>query len=79
MNLSTKQNRATNVENKLMATRGKVRGGINLKIGIDTYTLLYIEQITKKDLLYSTRNSVLCNGLYEKGILKKSRYMQMFV
>ena len=44
MNLSTKQNRATNVENKLMATRGKVRGGINSKIGIDTYTLLYIEQ-----------------------------------
>ena len=44
MNLSTKQNRATNVENKLMATRDKVRGGINSKIGIDTYTLLYIEQ-----------------------------------
>ena len=35
------RNRATNVENKLMATRDKVRGGINSKIGIDTYTLLY--------------------------------------
>ena len=35
------RNRATNVENKLMATKDKVRGGINSKIGIDTYTLLY--------------------------------------
>ena len=32
-------------------------GGINWKTGIDIYTLLYITQITDKDLLYSTRNS----------------------
>ena len=29
-----------------MVTGGKGRGGINWKIGIDTYTLLYIKYIT---------------------------------
>ena len=32
-------------------------GEINWKIGIHIYTLLYIKQITNKDLLYSTGNS----------------------
>ena len=41
MNLFTKQNRVTDVENKLMVTRGKSWGGINWEIGIYTYTLLY--------------------------------------
>ena len=36
---------------------GRVGGGINREIGIDIYTLLYIKQITNKDLLYSTGNS----------------------
>ena len=29
---------------------------MNWEIGIDIYTLLYIKQITNKDLLYSTGN-----------------------
>ena len=33
--------------------RGK-GGGINQETGINMYTLLYIKQITNKDLLYST-------------------------
>ena len=47
------QNRNTvaNVENKLMVTRGKWVGEINWEIGMDTYTLLYIKQVTNKDLL----------------------------
>ena len=32
-------------------------GGTNWEIGIDTYTPLYIKQITNMDLLYSTANS----------------------
>ena len=31
--------------------------GINWETGIDLYTLLYIRQITNKDLLYNTGNS----------------------
>ena len=33
------------------------QGGINWEIGTDIYTLLYIKQITNKDLLYTTGNS----------------------
>ena len=39
------------------------REGINWGTGIDIYTLVYIKQITNKDLLYSrgnlTQNSVM--------------------
>ena len=38
------RNRVTNVENKLMVTRGESgRGGINWEIGIDIDTLLYLK------------------------------------
>ena len=40
-----------------MVTRGWGEGGINWEIGIDTYALLYIKQITNKDLQYSTGDS----------------------
>ena len=37
------RNRVTDVENKLMVTKGeRGGGGINREIGIDMYTLLYI-------------------------------------
>ena len=36
---------------------GRWRGGIDWEFGIDMYTLLYLKQITNKDLLYSTGNS----------------------
>ena len=31
-------------------------GGTDWEFGIDTYTLLYLKQITNKNLLYSTDN-----------------------
>ena len=34
------------------------KGGINQGFGINRYTLLYIKQITNKDLLYSTGNYI---------------------
>ena len=56
------RNRVTDVENKLWLPGGK-RGGIDRKIKIDTYTLLYIKQITNEDPLYgpgdSTQYSVM--------------------
>lgn len=47
-----------------MATRGK-RGGINWKTGIDIYILLYIKQMTSKNMQSRQLYSILCNGLYE--------------
>ena len=34
--------------------------GIVREFGMGMYTLLYLERITNKDLLYSTRNSTQC-------------------
>ena len=40
-----------------MITGGKGGGGgIDWEFGIDMYTLLYLKQITNKDLLFSTGN-----------------------
>ena len=48
----------SDVLNKLTVTKGeRVGGGINWESGIAIYTLLYIKQITNKNLLYSTGNS----------------------
>ena len=42
-----------------MVTTGESGSGgeIDWEFGIDMYTLLYLKQITNKDLLYSTGNS----------------------
>ena len=37
-----------------------MRKGIIREFGMDMYTLLYLKWITKKDLSYSTWNSVQC-------------------
>ena len=52
MNLFIKQK-----HNELMVTGGKGGEGMDWEFGIDMYTLLYLKQIIKKDLLYSTGNS----------------------
>ena len=50
------RNRVTDVENKPMVTKGE-REGNKLGDWDDISTLLYIKQITNKNLLYSTGNS----------------------
>ena len=40
-----------------MVTKGEVWGQRNQELGINIYILLYIRQITNKDLLYSTGKS----------------------
>ena len=53
----------TDLENKLMVTRGEGwGGGIVSECGTDMYTLLYLKWITNKDLLYSTGNSAQYYG-----------------
>ena len=37
-------------------------GGINWEVGNDKHILLYVKQITYKDLLYSTGNSIQYGG-----------------
>ena len=60
------------VENKLMITNGRMGGGINWETGIDMYTLLYIKQMTNKDLP-STGNSTQYSVMTHMGKESKKR------
>ena len=57
-----------------------MRGGIHWEIGTDVYTLLYIKQITSKNILYSTGNYTPYSamGYYGKRIFKKRVYVYMY-
>ena len=58
MNLFIKWNRLTEVENELMViSTEKWEEGTVGKFGTDMYTLLYLNWITNKDLLYITGTS----------------------
>ena len=43
MNLYKNRNKLTDIENKLMGTKGESRRGINLEFQINQYRLLYIK------------------------------------
>ena len=60
------KNRASNVENKLTVTKG---WGRRDKLGdlVDIYALLYIKQVTNKNLLYSPGNSTQCSIMAYMG------------
>ena len=57
MDLFTEQ-KETHRHRKLMVTKGKRGGGINQEYKINRYTPLYIKQINKNNLLYSTGNYI---------------------
>ena len=54
-------------------------GGINQEFGINIYTLLYMKQITKKDLLYSTGNYTKYFVITYKGKESEKKYIYMYV
>ena len=50
-----------------MIINGERGGGINWEIRTDIYTLPYIKEITNKEVLYSTGNSIqysVCAGVH---------------
>ena len=57
MNLSAKQKQTHRLREGTYGYQGRRGVGIDWEFGIDMYTLLYLKQITNKDLLYSTGNS----------------------
>ena len=61
-----------------MLTRGKERGRINWEIGTDIYTLLYIKQITNKDLLNSTGNSTQYSVMTYIGKESKKEWIYVY-
>ena len=58
---------------------GEVGGGINWETGIDIYTLLYIKQITNKDLLQSTGNSTQYSVMTYMGKESKKEWVHVYV
>ena len=78
MNLFTKQKQSHRCRKQTYGYQGgKGGGGINWETGIDIYTLLYIKQITNKDLLYSTGNSTQYSVMTYTG--EDSEKEQVFV
>ena len=74
MNLSTKQKYSYTCRKQNLVTGGK--GGEDKLGNCDWYnTLLYIKQITNKDLTVIELDSMLFNGLYGKRILKRVIYV----
>ena len=53
--------------------------GINWKTGTDMYTQLYLTQITNKDLLYSTGNSIQYSVMSYMGTESKKEWMYLYV
>ena len=63
------QNKKRLTENELMVAGGweGKDGEIVREFGMDMYTLLYVKQIAKKDLLYSTGDSAQCYVVAWRG------------
>ena len=78
MNLSTKQKQSYRCRKQTYGYKG-VGGGTNWEIGIDIYTLLYIKQITNKDLLYSTENSTQYSVMAYMGKESKEEWIYVYV
>ena len=79
MNLFTKQKHTHRLRKQTYGyQRGKM-GGINQEVGIDTYTLLYIRQITNKHLLYSTGNSTQYSVMAYMGKESKKEWIYVYI
>ena len=78
MNLFTKQKQTHRFRKQTYSyQRGKRwKGGINQEVGIDIYTILYIKQVTNKNLMYSTRNSAQYTVLTYMGKESKKEWIQ---
>ena len=69
MNLFTEQKQSHICRKQTCYQGGKWGGGVNWEIGIGIYTLLYIKQITNKDLLYKKTNKKTANAKLSLGYL----------
>ena len=75
MSLFTKQKLSHRCRKQICGyQRGK--GGINWDIGTDIHTLLYIEQVTNKDLLYSPGESTQFSKYISRYFLKLSNRLE---
>ena len=79
MNLFIKQIGSHRCRKQIYGHQGGKGGGISWEIGIDIYTLLYIKQITNKNLLYSTGNSTQYSVMTYMGKESKRVWIDVYV
>ena len=77
MNLFTKQKQSHRCRN--LGLQGGRGGGRKWETGIDIYTLLYIKQVTNKDLLYSTGKSAQYSVMTYMGKESKKEWISVYV
>ena len=79
MNLFTKQKESHRCRKQTYGFQGGSGGEINWEIGIDIYIVLYIKQITKRNLLYSTGNSTQYSVITYMGKESKEEWIYVYV
>ena len=81
MSLFTKQKQSHRCRKQIYGYQGQrwVVRGINWKIEIDIYTLLYIKQVTNKNLLYSTENSTPYSVVAYMGKESKNEWLYVYI
>ena len=62
-----------------MVIKGETWGGLNQELMMNIHTLLYIKQITNKDLLYSTGNSTQYSVMTYMGIESEKEWIYVYV
>ena len=79
MNLFTKQKYSHRCRKQTYGYQEEKVRWINLETGIDKFPLLYIKQITNKDLLYSTGNSTEYSVITYMGKESKKEWIHVYV
>ena len=80
MDLFANRNSLTDLENKFMVMGGeRVEGGIDLDCGIDKHTVLYLKQMTNKDLLHNIGNAAQYSVITYMGKEFEKEYIHVYV
>ena len=79
VNLFTKQKQSHRCKKQTYGYWRAREEGINWETEIGIYTLLYIKQITNKDLLYSAENSTQYSLMANMGKESKKEWMYVYV
>ena len=58
---------------------GRMGGGTVRECGMDMYTLLYLQWVTNKDLLYSARNSAQCYVAAWMAVASGGEWIHVYV
>ena len=79
INVSTKKNRLTDIENRPVVAKVVGRGGKEWEFGINRGKLLCVEWINNKILLYSTGNYIQYSVTNHNGKEYEKEYIYIYI